>query len=380
MKLVIIEHEPYSVRKKKHYYIDEFVRNNVQVEYWDVSKALKYTKEIQYTNVDESGFVKIFTSIRQIIQEIEKLDVKSTSLIVEIFHRLNTNSIFKTIAKKRLFWSRLNYYHNPTSILAPPPDKRRRIYKLTSSRVWGNIFLKYFGGGIKDPMVYFRTGNLSDKSSRSISLDFFDIEDYRNQGNDGNPLIHTPYIVFLDIMLTKHPDFKRLGINTIDDDIYFTKICGFFDKLESHYKMPVIIASHPKANYKNEFGDREIVQNKTMELIKNAEFVLTHGSLSISFALLFNKPLVYLTFEELNKHPYFNSYVKRMENACDFLSSKLINIDDFSFEDLILCVDEGKYNTFLDLVYRKSKDDFRSNFQILFDTLFQNKIKLLKQP
>src|SRR5690606_16034895 len=97
-------------------------------------------------------------------------------------------------------------------------------------------------------------------------------------------------IVFLDIMLVDHPDSQRIGNNAVvPRELYFSQLNRFFDQVEKKTGLPVVIASHPKADYTTEFEHRLCIKNKTAELSIGAELILTHGSLSISYALLAEK-------------------------------------------------------------------------------------------
>ena len=62
-----------------------------------------------------------------------------------------------------------------------------------------------------------------------------------------------------------------------------------FELQSNKYNKKILIASHPRADYsrKNPFLNREIIKNKTIELVDNADIVLAHTSTSISFAVLF---------------------------------------------------------------------------------------------
>ena len=60
---------------------------------------------------------------------------------------------------------------------------------------------------------------------------------------------------------------------------------------------------HPRANlnnFKSEKYDFDVSQGKTAELVKNCTAVLHHCSSSIAFAILFEKPIIYLYFKEFN--------------------------------------------------------------------------------
>ncbi|MDM8177219.1 hypothetical protein QT327_23190 [Olivibacter sp. 47] len=143
----------------------------------------------------------------------------------------------------------------------------------------------------------------------------------------------------------------------------------FFDNIERLYNKPIIIASHPKANYNNEYGNRIVIKEATARLVKDSDLVITHGSLSISYALLAQKPLLYVYFEEMLKTETLRGYYRRMEKACEKLGAGLYNIDsEFNLLN-VPKVDNRRYRAFLEEVYVKSSSDRRSNFEIILDNL-----------
>ena len=66
------------------------------------------------------------------------------------------------------------------------------------------------------------------------------------------------------------------------------------------------------------------VENKVSELVKSCEVVLHHGSTAQSYAVIFNKPAIYLTTDDVEKH----KYVRDGETRIEFMGSRVINIDD----------------------------------------------------
>ena len=375
MKIVIIDHEPFSQRKYTHYYIDEFLQDKADVEYWDVSGVLSYTKHVIYAFKEEEEYVRVFKDYKLLLGEVDKLDPKNTIIILEAFFRNGTYELFKKIREKGIKWARLNYYHNPTAVLGDRITFGEKLLKACNPKIiWDKFHLLLLNQKkYAQPDLFFVTGSReSAVDPNAISIDFFDVEEYRKQQEQNHlPLIKGSYMVFLDIMFASHPDFKRLRINTIDEDVYFKKLRSCFDKLERRFNMPVIIASHPKSNYSKEFGDRIVIKDATAELVKDADLVITHGSLSICYALLELKPLLYVYFEEMRLTKKLAVYYRRMVRACESLGSSLVSVED-NLDSLELpSVSKEKYESFLNEVYLKSSDDTRSNYEIIKDSFIE---------
>jgi len=371
MKVIIIDHEPFSDRKKDHYYIEQFLLENEEVEYWDVSGALVYNKHVTYSYRKNEKYVRIFTDYKTLLKSIDELDVKTTTIILEAFFRKGTHQLFRKIRGRGIKWVRVNYYHNPTSILGDRLTLNQKINKAFNLKfIWGKINRLILNQKkYATPDLLFLTGAMGTDDNKILSIDFFDVEEYQKLEIMGeNTICKKPYIVFLDIMFSNHPDFQRLGVTTIDGGEYFKKMRSFFDKIEKRFNMPVVIASHPKANYNKEFGDRMILKDVTGQLVKDSELVITHGSLSISYALLASKPLLYLYFDEMLFGKTLPVYYRRMVLACNMLGASLVNvIEDMEHFDWPK-VDNEKYDFFLKEVYLKASNDHRSNYEIIRDS------------
>lgn len=113
------------------------------------------------------------------------------------------------------------------------------------------------------------------------------------------------YAVFLDQHLPYHPDYldEPTG-RPIDPDHYYAAIRGCFDAVERETGTPVVIALHPRSDAsptQARFGDRLAVAGRTVELVSGARFVLAHASTAMNFAVLYEKPIVFLTISGLSE-------------------------------------------------------------------------------
>lgn len=106
------------------------------------------------------------------------------------------------------------------------------------------------------------------------------------------------YIVYIDQANVNHPDYQYSGMKNEyaqdeNEKKYYNSICDFFSYLEGIYGCPVIIAAHPRSDYSgNEYGNRRIIKNKTLELIKNSLLVLTMISTAINYVILYKVPFI----------------------------------------------------------------------------------------
>jgi len=148
------------------------------------------------------------------------------------------------------------------------------------------------------------------------------------QQKDQPPLVGK-YAVLIDEYLPYHPDFSLKGnLNVhLNPSKYYQGMNVFLNWFEKTYQMPVKIAAHPSSQYDQRpecFPGREISKGKTAELVKGAQCVFTHYSTAINFAVLYRKPIVFLTSDEINESP-----IKEMIDCfAGAFHQGLLNIDE----------------------------------------------------
>ena len=160
------------------------------------------------------------------------------------------------------------------------------------------------------------------------------------------------YLIFLDQNLPFHSaQFFRKEKPHVTEAKYYPALHNTFLKLEKKFKMEVVIAPHPRADiskYKNFFKGRKVSNLDTIELVKKSNGVLTHTSTAISFAVIYRKPIIFLTSNEIIQS--FDDY--RVHNSSRIFNSKLINIDNKKYlnninsEDFTLSTDRVKYDLY----------------------------------
>ncbi|MCY6330063.1 hypothetical protein ACIXCI_15985 [Bacteroides fragilis] len=120
----------------------------------------------------------------------------------------------------------------------------------------------------------------------------------------------------------------------------------FFNRLEQRNGMKVVIAAHPKAiKYKTHdyFNHRTVYWGVTNELVRNAKLVIMHFSTSVSFSVLYNKPVVFVSMPEIksknwNYHHLILAFAEALE-ACyyfldnDWTLNEEIQVNDRKYED-----------------------------------------------
>ena len=157
--------------------------------------------------------------------------------------------------------------------------------------------------------------------------------------------INKEYFVFIDNNIARHPDYKYHGTKPpVNEQKYLNDLINFFNSIEKKTNIKIIIAANPKSKHKKDiFGKRKILYNKTAELIQNSNGVFLHNSTAVNFAILFKKPLFFLTSNHI-KESWIHEGIYLMAKS---LNKKVININLFEPHDKInFSIDYKAYQKF----------------------------------
>jgi len=212
--------------------------------------------------------------------------------------------------------------------------------------------------------------NEQNKNIKCIKGNSWDYSRYVRHSGSANFKREKNYAVFLANPGPKNPyadSFLYDAKIILTTKNWYLSLDRFFLKLENLFGIKVIIASHPKSKNEkklNYLGSRRAYSNKTIDLVKNSKFVITSSSTSISYALLYKKPIYFIYSNELKKNP---SLMKTIFFLSKLLGTNSFNIDDFFNKDLILSskkINKKKYIYFIKN-YLTSRQDKKANFQII---------------
>lgn len=142
---------------------------------------------------------------------------------------------------------------------------------------------------------------------------------------------HKKYAVFLDQFYPYHPEWKvEKSAFVSTPQQYFDSIEKFFQYIETQSNCEIIIAAHPRARYDlypECYANRTVIQGETLQLVKNAHFVLAHDSTAVNMACIYNKPVIFFTTDGLQQ----SWLVSRSQKAiAAWFGKPLWNIDDRS--------------------------------------------------
>lgn len=321
-KFIIISQVPLSNK----IYIDWFIKDlraiyNKKLEYWFISGTLKKNNDPFKL---KTNFTKEIKNFEQFDKQIDKL--KSFKVIfLSLFPLTKFNERYiKKIKKKNFYlihilWGFIPYdfpdiYERIKNKIKLYLKKKPLFYKFTF-RYYKIFDLVFYAGDILKKKADY----LSDKS---VKINLIDFDRYKKNKNNKTQNI----AVFLDQALTCHSDDQS---NKKKNHLkYYQSLENFFKRIEIEFNLKVIIALHPKNWLPNKiFFKRKVCRNKTAELVSKSDLVLCHTSISISYAILNYKPIVFLHSKLINKYSDFGEDALIMDSLKRYLNANKIHID-----------------------------------------------------
>lgn len=215
-------------------------------------------------------------------------------------------------------------------------------------------------GGKRNADLYFKI-NLCDEHTRIEYIHSFDYEKFLKIKDANISIVREKYCVFIDQYLPYHPDKSQTGFN-INADRYYKELRELFNIIENSLNLKVIISVHPRSNYESHpeaYMGYDLRKGYTAELIKNCEFTFTHFSTAVSYAVLFEKPLFFITNEEIKSFPIMQKYIELYSKE---LGTSYIDISNTSSKKVVeflnlIKVDKFSYDNYVDNYLKKDFKD-----------------------
>ena len=151
--------------------------------------------------------------------------------------------------------------------------------------------------------------------------------------------------------------------------IWYPALAKFFDRLEAGTGVSIEIAGHYKSTHPPIaacFGNRAVHYGRTLELVRDCEFVITRMSMAISYAVIFHKPVIFIYSDEIMADRLSMQWTFHMAS---WLGTTPINIDSppRNFTSL-LQVKESKYKAY-ETACLTSATTSRPNYQIILEDI-----------
>ncbi len=178
--------------------------------------------------------------------------------------------------------------------------------------------------------------------------------------------------VFLDEYLPYHPDFINAGqAPAVTPEEYYPLLRNFFEYLQREYRVRIVIAAHPRSDYGAHpdcFNQFPVVRGQTARLVRDCAFVLMHHSTAVNFAVLYRKPIIFMTTDKLDTALLEEPSVAWL---ADFFHKKMHNLNrprqiDWKAE---MSVDEQAYRRYQNDYIKKDGSPDLPFWQILAEYL-----------
>lgn len=160
------------------------------------------------------------------------------------------------------------------------------------ARIWGPLRYKSLYNFVTVELLYDSFPNYFEIfSKRNILIHSESYDEYLDS-KDALSLYDKEYVVYIDGYEIGHSDYIKCGgrFPVSDPQRHLSRLNTLFDEIEQTCGCKVIIAAHPKAEYRgDEFCGRDIVYYKTNNLIKDAKLVIMGTSTCIGTVMLYKK-------------------------------------------------------------------------------------------
>jgi hypothetical protein len=319
------------------WHIDYLIERGVCVEYWDIVSLVR--EEHSEPRAIIPGYLRVLRSFDELEALLRLPGNRDAFHVMLISYAGRFTRIFRLLSKYNCRMVRF-----ASGALPEDPGygwRKIAAWLRTPGRFVGELYGRAKASAlrklklVKPFAITFAAGDASmanhTDSVKVVPINFFDYDLFVKASADGERrLVTGRYAVFLDSNLPYHSDFALCGYQQVEPVGYYQSINRFFGLLERDCGVSVVIAAHPRADYDDAtFQNRQIHRLVTAELVRDAEFVLTHASTAMSFAVLNAKPLVFIYTEGMAA-AYQHSYLRAMRCYADYLDAPIYNVDEMS--------------------------------------------------
>jgi hypothetical protein len=318
----------------RDWYIDHLIEKGLSVEYWDIVSIVR--EEHTERGARNPDYLHVFRNFREFERMVREPENRAALFVMLITYCGQVARIFRLLSKyncRMLFIAWGAMPHDPVS-------KWRRIAPALANPAWyaKEIFhrskaIALRGLKLVKPFdIIFAAGEAltagAQYAAKVVPINLCDYDQYMKMRTQNGRIINRRYSVFLDINLPYQSDLAFCGYPQIDPVGYYRSLNRFFGLLEREHGSMVVVAAHPKADYDGAiFEGRPIHRLVTAELVRDAEFVLSHTSTAQSYAVLNAKPLIFIYTDGMAA-AYRDTVIREMHCYARYLDSPIWNVDE----------------------------------------------------
>ncbi len=370
---------PLVKRDYQRFGIELWIKRGWSVKVLDCTKFLK-PEFFKYVKGERNSVyfegLHIFNSKKSALEYVA--NIKEKCIFIDMLPiNIDTIKLISTVQKKGAT-IKLQFKSTPIPVEFLTTGMRQKIQKLFTSNALDklvqyfiNKFEKY---KIRSPDYTVVGGYLSEEGvisnttkmiyAHHLDYDFF----IENDGIYGKSSKKT--IVYIDGDSVYHSDFVYSNHSSgLTEEGLYPIVNSTLLMLSNLFKMDVKVAAHPRADY-----DRRSYKypfpfliNQTFELIQKSSIVISHGSVSLNWAVIMRKPIIIITTNDIKD----SLYGTLTEKFADSLGKEVINIDidnDINWSQH-LHVDEAKYTNYIKKYIKQKKSEERLVWDIVIDRM-----------
>lgn len=321
-RIIFLREDRYSKFDHRRLGIDILKRRGFAVEFWDCSKIFRpqFQSDQQASDVNKFSGLKYFEKKSYLLENIVGLTSRDTLVITGNYLSLIAWDVLKHIADTKALWGTIRLGAIPVAqeeshfrsrlerfIRRPSLAINFLLQKLLSARLGFRPFDFVMVGG--NAPLFGIAARMGGPNTKILDTHSFDYERHLQELNDREKVVCSEEIVYLDDGGPFHRD--RRIFNTqfpCPMEEYFSNLNSFFRMIEQQFGCSVVIAGHPRVNYEkqgNPFDGRKIVKGESsLKWIKHSKFVVSSCSTSVNFAVIYKKPVVFLSISATKKNHY----------------------------------------------------------------------------
>ena len=362
----------------------EYIKQYSNLVIWDVSllSSKSYHKSISSGSY-KGNDLKVISSYKQLLSEIifiKKSYKKKDVCVMNFVTPGSLASLIFLISVKKLSVNSIKYYNSGVPNILGTNDNisvgylikalKRRFYLLISKIfnifpthcIYAGDYWKHkYENVVKARGAKWLNGNTWDYSNILLKN--------VNKSNQ-HPHLQKKAVLLDGAGPMFNSDDVLIGKKTyITSKVWYPSLVLFLDKVEKVSNTRIDIAAHPKSSHKpnpSYFGHRNVSYGKTLEMVRDSDFVITRQSTAISFAVIFKKPVIFIYSNQLKKDKIFMVTMNKMS---ELLGTTPINIDG----DLEGFIDAFKVNEYRYEAYKKnyltSNNCNKANAHILLEKI-----------
>lgn len=334
-KLIYISFGRLTDKISRDWYIDYSIGKGAVVEYWDIVSLVR--EEHDEKGALDPVYLRYIKTYKEFDELLQLPENRGAVYVMLVSYTGRYSKPYRLLSKYDCIMVFLNWGAMPTT--APAPRLLRIIYRFfsnplnfvsTVSDILLGIGYRKLNA-VKRYNIVFAAGqaltSVDQYAKKVVPINLCDFDHYRRVKLADERTLQGKYAVFLDINLPYQSDLAQCGLPAVTAASYFQSLNRFFALLEKTHGLKVVIAAHPKATYgSEEFEQRETYRLLTAELVKDAEFVITHTSTALSYAVLNFKPILFIYTDEMMRI-YKSTIIREIEGLAFYLNAYVYNVD-----------------------------------------------------